>query len=78
MGEKPLINIFEVLKQVQNGNILVDTNGGERFKIVFKESEYNLNSIKTFLRLLEKVTEEQIKAYMRVVDNKECELFIHI
>ncbi len=78
MGEKQLNNIFELLKDVQNGDILVDKYGSERFKLVFKESNYNKEYIKTFLTLLDKITEDQIKAFMKVSDSKEYELYIHL
>ncbi len=78
MGEKQLNNIFELLKGVQNGDILVDRYGCEILKLVFKKSDYDKDSIKTFLNILEKITEDRIKAFMRVADNRECELYIHL
>ncbi|MEM2109305.1 MAG: hypothetical protein QW327_02330 [Candidatus Odinarchaeota archaeon] len=78
MGEKQLSYLFNLLKGLQSGDILMDGQGHERFKLVFKEAYYNIDTIKIFLNLLEKVTDDQIKAYMREIDNSKCEVYIHL
>ena len=78
MGEKQLNYFLNLLKGLQNGDIIMDGQGRERFKLVFKEAYYNKDTIKIFLKMLEKITDDQIKAYMRETDNSRCEVYIHL
>ncbi|MHA1410754.1 MAG: hypothetical protein ACTSQY_10695 [Candidatus Odinarchaeia archaeon] len=78
MGEKQIHSFLKLLDSIKKGNIDIEAVKHGKLKLILTDYESQKEIFNLFLEMFEKISEQRIVAYSRDINNRQCEVYIHL